>query len=412
MVNKKIVIFAGGVTIPIADHLAISANAYGGTGRRIKDYLFDNPNCKMDIRLLSSKMANHYGEFETFDQLKSLVESVVKDLSVKVIFFNCAIPNFKSTISDPSVRINTLPNLQLELVPVEKLISTIRKERKDLFLVGFKTTMNASRLEMYDAGCKLLKESSANLILVNDRANNYNMIVTPEESVYSYSTNRYSTLRELVSMTLDRCNLTFTRSTVVNHEGVAWSDERIPNNLREVVDWCITQNAYKEGYNGSGVTVGHFACKVDNTTFITSKRKTNFNDLKNIGMVLIKTDGPDSVLAYGGKPSVGGQSQRIIFSEHDGLDCIVHFHCPLRQVHVDDIPIASQKEFECGSHECGRNTSNNLKEFDIHGDLIKAVYLDQHGPNIVFSKDVKSENVIQFIKDNFDLRVKTNGFTY
>lgn len=413
MSNKKIVIFSGGVSVPIADHFSVSANAYGGTGRRLQKMFQQHPDCKMDVRLYSSLMADNDGLFETYEELKEILLEMIKDLSVKVIVFNCALPNFGPLNTDTDRRIKTTAsNFVVEFKPLEKLIKLIRKERKDIFLVGFKTTLNADRLQMYNDGCKLLKESSANLVLVNDRKNMMNMIVTPEESIYDYSDDRNEVLKQLVDMTMARSHLSFTKSTVMSHEGVAWSDERIPNNLREVVDWCISQNAYKEGYNGSGVTVGHFACKVDDTTFITSKRKTNFNDLKNIGMVLVKTDGPDSVLAYGGKPSVGGQSQRIIFSEHQGLDCIVHFHCPLRQVHVDDIPIASQREFECGSHECGKNTSNNIKEFNVNGDILKAVYLDQHGPNIIFSKDVKAANVIQFIVDNFDLKAKTNGFTY
>ena len=82
--------------------------------------------------------------------------------------------------------------------------------------------------------------------------------------------------------------------------------------------------------------------------------KSNFNDLDKNGMVYVKTDGPDTVLAYGAKPSVGGQSQRIIFNDHIGMDCVVHFHCPLKSNHVDDIPIVSQREVECGSHQCGK----------------------------------------------------------
>jgi hypothetical protein len=71
----------------------------------------------------------------------------------------------------------------------------------------------------------------------------------------------------------------------------------------------------------------NFVPKVDDQTFVTSKRKTDFNRLPEVGMVLVKTDGPDTVLAYGAKPSVGGQSQRIIFKDHPGYDCVLHFHC-------------------------------------------------------------------------------------
>jgi hypothetical protein len=200
-----------------------------------------------------------------------------------------------------------------------------------------------------------------------------------------------------------RSHLTFTQSTVVAGEKVAWIDPRVPGSLRTVVNHCINGQAYKP-FNGA--TVGHFAVKLSDTEFLTSIRKSDFNKLAENGLVYVKTDGPDTVLAYGAKPSVGGQSQRIVFHDHPGMDCIAHFHCPLRENHPDDIPIRSQREVECGSHECGRNTSAGLKQF---GNL-KAVMLDQHGPNIVFSKSIDPKEVIDFIERNFDLSKKTGGY--
>ncbi|RDJ35562.1 MAG: hypothetical protein DWQ19_12155 [Crenarchaeota archaeon] len=66
----------------------------------------------------------------------------------------------------------------------------------------------------------------------------------------------------------------------------------------------------------------------------------------------------------------------------------------------------SQREFECGSHECGNNTSKGLQQF---GNLY-AVYLDQHGPNIVFNSAIDPNEVIKFIEENFDLSQKTGVF--
>jgi len=91
----------------------------------------------------------------------------------------------------------------------------------------------------------------------------------------------------------------------------------------------------------------------------------------------------------------------------------VHFHCPLRPG-VTDIPVRSQREVECGSHQCGQNTSSGLKAFTVGGSKgsyqIKAVMLDQHGPNIVFNKDTPPEYIIDFIERNFDLTQKTGGY--
>ena len=51
-------------------------------------------------------------------------------------------------------------------------------------------------------------------------------------------------------------------------------------------------------------------------------------------MVYVKSDSPNSVITMGAKPSVGGQSQRIIFGSFKDVDCIVHFHCPLKKITV------------------------------------------------------------------------------
>jgi hypothetical protein len=294
-------------------------------------------------------------------------------------------------------------NLNLWLNPAAKIISSIRAGRKDIFLVGFKTTCGADGQEMFEKGLRLCKEGSCNLVLVNDVKTRLNMIVTPEEAAYHETTDRAEVLRQLVDMAWHRSQLTFTQSTVVDGKPVAWTDSRVPAALRAVVDHCIKGHAYKP-FNGA--TVGHFAVRLSETEFLTSIRKSDFNKLAETGLVYVKTDGPDTVLAYGAKPSVGGQSQRIVFKDHSGFDCICHFHCPLRPDHPDDIPVRSQREIECGSHSCGKQTSEGLHQF---GNL-KAVMLDQHGPNIVFPASIDPQEVIDFIERNFDLSKKTGGY--
>lgn len=249
-------------------------------------------------------------------------------------------------------------------------------------------------------GLHLLKSSSCNLVLANDTKTRVNMIITPEQARYNVTTNRFDVLKSLVEMTLARSKGTFTRSTVVPGEAVAWSNNNIPLSLKTVVDYCIKAGAYKP-FNGA--TVGHFAFKVSDNEFITSKRKVNFNELDKVGMVKCTAVDNNSVIAEGAKPSVGGQSQRIIFKDHPELDSIVHFHVPPKP--GVNISTRSQKEVECGSHQCGQNTSDGLRE-DVPG--IKCVYLDNHGPNIVFNKDIDPELVINFIKERFDLTQSTD----
>jgi hypothetical protein len=423
---KQVYIFGGGTVAHIANHFAVCAPAYGTTAKTLRhimeyDKRFDNMRVNMEL----TKMAG--GNLETNEDVSNRIEELKADSRTKIIFFNCALvdyaPSFYRTyrrdegdafvvdksntfdIGKYELRFDTTrnPNIDVGFQASDKIIPNIRKGRKDIFLVGFKTTCGASKQEMYEKGLRLCKTGSVNLVLVNDTKTHWNIIVTPEEAAYHETTDREQVLRNLVDMAWHRSHLTFTQSTVVEGNPVSWNDARIPNSIRTVVNHCINGNAYKV-FNGS--TVGHFAIKLSDNEFLTSIRKSNFNDLDKNGMVYVKTDGPDTVLAYGAKPSVGGQSQRIVFNDHAGMDCIVHFHSPFKDNHTDNVPVVSQREVECGSHQCGKNTSDNLKQF---GNL-KAVMLDNHGPNIVFNRNVDPQEVIDFIERNFDLTKKTGGY--
>ena len=481
--NKKIVILGGGTNTYISNHLALSAPAYGTTAIKLEEKFRQHSENKMDVNLYLTKMAHPDCKDapDTPEDIEALVDKLVADPDTRVIIFNVAMVDYKpewlytqeeddyeirqqhitNYFGKYAKRLNTsaLPNPHLELTVQNKIIQKIRKERKDILLVGFKTTCGATKEEQYNKGLKLCKDSSANIVFVNDvdkdRIRNLNSslenrkilsniksssemetsyitegikeaeelieglqnngLVTPEESSYWYNT-RDEALDALVQMVLDRSHLHFTRSTVIDSETISWDSEEIPNVLRDVVNHCVAQGAYKTFTIGDSIgtkgSVGHFAYKVNETTFLTSKRKSNFNELDKIGLVKVVTDGPDHIYAYGAKPSVGGQSQRIIFDMYPHLDCILHFHSPLRQEYRNEFSIKSQFEVECGSHECGQNTAQGLNEYVLdNGQKVYAVHLDHHGPNIVFSKETDSNSLIRFVEKYFDMSKKTTGLS-
>ena len=444
MDNKKVVIVSGGTMERIDSHLALVAPAFGNIANQIKPIFESVFEDKFDVVDVRTKIAGgkttfyrpelhcvgetksvefkelqhqEYPVIATNDDLNSYVDSLIEDPTVKIVFFPVAVCDFKvdeiynkdeTICPDKDIRLKSSEKYSFSIIPTNKIIKKIRQKRKDIFLVAFKQTSGKSPDEQYSEALKMCKSVSANLVLANDSVSKYNIIVTPEESRYPQpkggTFNREEALYELVEMSKLRSHLTFTRSTVITGESIPWDSEMVPESLRLVVDYCIEQKAYKPV---SGVTAGHFAYKVNDTTFLTSIRKTDFNQLKTNGLVKIETDGPDTVLAYGARPSVGGQSQRIVFNDHPGLDCIVHFHSPLKENPRDDIPVKSQREFSCGSHECGKNTSEGLKEFD---NGIHCVYLENHGPNIVFNQKVNPSCIVDFIKSNFDIEHKTGGY--
>lgn len=418
-------IIGGGTFSHVRNHLALATPAFGTTARFIYNEFLQalhregHPDPDLDLKLHLTKMADSASNLVTNKDVSALLDTLIADPETRVIILNAALCDYDGKVIEQrhgedvltasgshATRLKTRDGIQtLGLIPANKLVGKIRKTRKDIFAVGFKTTTNATPDEQYLAALNLLKANSLNLVLANDTVTRHNMIVAPEETRYHETDDRQEVLKGLVKIVLARMNNTFTRSTVVGTEEadtVPWSDPRIPDNLREVVNHCIERGAYKRF---RGVTAGHFAVRLSPTSILTSKRKRDFNDLANVGLVQVDYEGRDKVIAHGAKPSVGGQSQRIIFDEHPNLDCIVHAHVPLKANPRDDVPVAPQWQNECGSHACGENTSHNLRDF---ADL-KAVMLDGHGPNIVFSRDTPAETVIDFIEANFDLEKKTGG---
>lgn len=418
---KNIEIIGGGTVFHVRNHLALCVPAYGTTARRLEDILLDSDDAlPYEINCHLTKMANpRFGTLETNEDISKLVDRLVADPETRIIFFNPALVDFEGAITTSGAvgyewsddiptksgkyeqRLQTSKGEQgMLLWPSQKIIGKIRKSRKDIFLVAFKTTCGATEDEQFLTGLHLLKSASCNLVLANDTKTRKNMIITPEQARYTVTTDREAALQSLVEMTLSRAQGTFTRSTVVPGEAVPWDMETIPHSLKAVVEHCIEAGAYKP-FNGS--TVGHFAFKKNDQEFITSKRRVDFNKLPEVGMVLCKSTGPDEVIAYGAKPSVGGQSQRIVFKNHPDMDCIVHFHCPPKP--GADVNIRPQAAHECGSHQCGQNTSDGLK---TSAPGIKCVYLDNHGPNIVFNHKTPPWEVIDFINKNFDLSKSTD----
>jgi hypothetical protein len=455
MQARRFYIITGGTMVHVAPHFSLCAPAYGQVGqdlRRGLEFAFDKNNRTGDLImtiLVRTRMAlggeepssdervvfNMAGiqSLETNDDLEKLLDYLVMQPETKGIILAAAVCDWQpysttrgvdenqpfTTYGEfgkgrPRLRTSEDGRFSLGLKPADKLIGKIRRARKDIFLVGFKATTGMSEQRQYVTGLGLLKGASCNLVFANDVHEHRNMVITPEEAKYHVTKSRKEAIQGLCEMIAMRSQLHFTHSMVVDGDPIPWDSTEIPANLRKVVDHCIARGAYKPFL---GKTVGHFATRGPKPGIIyTSRRKSNFNELAKIGLLRIDTVGEDQVVAHGAKPSVGGQSQRIIFDEHPDVDCIVHAHVPLRRGDAVDpragklnganLQVREQRPYECGSMECGKNTSMGLAEV---WPGIKAVMLDQHGPNICFSKDTDPDRVIEFIEEFWDLEAKTGG---
>lgn len=445
--KKKIYIFTGGTINRVAPHFAVCAPAYGNVGVDMYRYLVDQE--KYEVILMPTAMAfsafMHYGDvglqlrygdvckaagvdwIESNQDLYKVVEYLKEQEDTRCIIMSSAVTDYKASHAEFSdsnpyeyrildrktakdgyfkERFNSSLDLKLYLSSDEKIIDTIRSERKDIFLVSFKATAGLPFSETYNKGLAQLKRSSSNLVFANDIVNKENMVITPEEYPYKYDS-RGEAVEGLCDMILKRLDLTFNRTTLVEGERAVplKLDEEgsIPDNFIPVLGRLIKHGAFKE-FNGR--TAGHFGCIVEGKDYqrISSVRKVNHNNVLSEGMskIFIAPDGDIAVM--GGKASVGEHTQQAIYDAlGDKVHSIVHFHCPPSKQFLNSIPVREQFSFECGSNECGMNTVSGMKEI-IKG--VWVVHLENHGPNIAFCKDVDPEKLFSFIQFNWDLSKK------
>lgn len=430
-------VLGGGTFFHVRPHLALAAPAYGTLARYIASYLGGeipgrHDGKEFDVRLKLTKMADRNSTIETnADVARYIDEDVLGEPRSRLFFLTAALADWEGSVLDdmtaypkytasgkdqPRLRTDVpTPGSQFTkkmlLKPAEKVLLRVRSReakapRKDIFLVACKTTAGATDEEMYARAVEMMKRGSVNLVLANDVQRRRSMIVTPEQTSYSVSDDRRQVVRDLVDMAVDRSRATFIRTEVREGNLAPWIST--PDTFREVVNFAVAKGAYRP--NALGVTVGHFAHRTSTPrgSMWSSRRRKNFNQVEDRDLVCVETTPDGRVLAWGGLPSAGARSQMILFENHPEFDSVIHFHCPLRPGHDPDLVIRSQREFECGSNECGRNTSAGIRVFDVDGAKIGAVMLDKHGPNVLFRSNDDSEKVIRFIDRNFDLTRQTS----
>lgn len=394
---SRTIIIGGGTFSHVRAHLSLAAPAFGSTAKLMHLFM---PGSE----LVLTKMADSTSDITTNDDLAKYVERLITDETVKTIVFNAAVCDFTGKIGNVASgkyaeRLSTAEgNNTIDISPSDKIISSIRVNRPDIFLVGFKTTAGAKSFDnQFLPALRMMKKSKCNLVLANDVVTHRQFIITPEEASYDVGPDRIRAISELVSMIGLRNNLTYHRTNFKQRS--SFDMYHTPDTFQAVMSFLIENGGYIEN-NGNGFTPGHFCYKFSHNTFLTSQRKANHNLVFSEGLTFVEVkDG--KVSACGDrKPSVGATSQHLMFERYPGYDCIVHTHNPRRP--DSKVPVVSQRPFQCGSIECGLNTLGGMKEFDG----IMAVYNDKHGINVLFRSSDDPKKVIEFIKSNVVLGEK------
>jgi len=465
---KNIFIICGGTLNYVTPHFALTAPAYGTVGTKIynelnsivdkKEYAVEIIPTQMALNAMPDDCLMNYGHFikhagldrlETNSDLSKFVDYLISRPDTRCVIMAAAVCDFEadhlynknSTQSQfifgkNTKRLSSANGYELHIEPSAKIIDRIRKQRKDIFVVSFKTTAGVGRDETYKKGLLSLKQNSSNLVFANDIQDKINMVITPEEFPYE-AKDRKEAVRILAEITYKRLNLTFEDKTIVKNDERGFPEKllkenAIPQNWVDVMQYLFKNNAFK-ALPSTGKTSGHFGCRVTGKDYerITSERKINHNESFQRGMIPVYSYKDGLLVVGGAKPSVGEKTQELIYKQlGDKIDAIIHFHCPLKDV-VDGaliggsdkinkgipqgnismvassfITIKEQLPYECGSKECALNTVSGMVEM---APGIYAVHLKNHGPNIAFSKDVAPQTIIDFVNRYWDLSDKTGG---
>jgi len=320
---KKVIILGGGTFSHVRSHLSLAAPAFGSTAKHLHRRFKGS-------KLVLTKMADSKSKLVTNEDVSKYIKDLIKDPMVGTIIFNVAMCDYTGVIGEiPSgkytERLKTSDgNISMVLAPAEKIISTIRRERPDIFLVGFKTTTYLDPSRQFSAALEMMKRSKCNLVLANDVVTRNNMVIVPEEAIYYETIDRNIALMGLEKIIKLRQNLTYDRTDF--EQGANFSIYCMSSLMKSILKYLIINRAFKV-INGNGFTPGHFCYKSNSGDFFSSGRKRNHNKVFKEGLVLIKENGQ----AHGEvKPSVGFTSQKMIFDKYEEFNCIIHTHNQLK----------------------------------------------------------------------------------
>ncbi|MCU0651735.1 MAG: phosphopantothenoylcysteine decarboxylase [Candidatus Omnitrophica bacterium] len=169
--NKSVLITSGPTWVAIDSVRVISNIATGETGLLLAERLA-KLGAKVTLILgpveaccLNKKI--RVLRFRFFNELKNIIFAELKSKKYDILIHAAAVSDFRPKLTYKQKIDSHKRELRLNLVPTPKIISFIKKLRKNIFLVGFKFIPQAKRSVLIKASNKLLQESGADLVVAN-----------------------------------------------------------------------------------------------------------------------------------------------------------------------------------------------------------------------------------------------------
>lgn len=182
MSKHKVVVLGGGTFNHISCHLSLAAPAFGTTARQLHK-MFTGGGV-LESQLVLTKMADSASDIITNGDVAVYVERMLEDFSVKVVIMNAAICDFE--IDNPGAdRLSSSQDYPVTLKGIQgKILSTIRQERPDIVVAGFKTTYGATKIEQLAKAAASVHNNGLDFVLANDVATRTNILLTRALAVH------------------------------------------------------------------------------------------------------------------------------------------------------------------------------------------------------------------------------------
>lgn len=202
---NNIHIFSGGTFSPVRNHLALSAIAFGTTGRRLKQLL---PTATLHL----TKMADYKSSLLTNKDIENKVDQLLKDPHTKCIIMNAALCDYDGTIDDVesgshAERLESRSGgFEMKMTPSSKVISKIKSERPDILVVGFKTVTNENDIKVIRHKADRMK---VDYVFVNDTVTRDNYLISSISEIRGNAEGRDLLLTILSDCIKNKLDLSF-----------------------------------------------------------------------------------------------------------------------------------------------------------------------------------------------------------
>jgi phosphopantothenoylcysteine synthetase/decarboxylase len=168
----KVLITAGPTWVKL-DRVRILTNIFSGRTGLLIAQAFSKRGFRARLLLGPSRLDIKNTKFEIkrfryFDELKDLLSRELKDKSIKAIIHSAAVSDYEPYKVHSAKIPSSKKTLVVRLKPTTKLISRIKRKRRDIFLIQFKLEVGRKRKELINRAYASLVKNSSDLVVAND----------------------------------------------------------------------------------------------------------------------------------------------------------------------------------------------------------------------------------------------------